>query len=581
MVLAGAVLHAPSLGWGFLYDDYIHQFVIRVAGTYRPVNPLNLYDFASDSTRDELREHGLIPWWTSDDLRVRYFRPVTSLSILVDSAVYGDWAPGYHATSILLFAAFLFLAFRLYLALGAPVGAARWGLTFLALDDVHALPVGWIAARATLMGALFVTVTLLAVDRYERGKKPLDLGLAVLCFLAACGSKEDSAILVPVVALYLLLVKRPSDSESLVDGCLRVLRSRTLWALALTAGVYVALYVKGRYGTNSALHVTPWGEPGQFAIRFLTTMIPLGFTSLFFGVPGGDLIFTRPDLKAIVVGFGFAAVALLVVILWRWARPRSLAFLAVSWSLLAFAPASVVETSDRLLTIASIGSALALGLVMDNLGSLRMLVASRAYRAAAVWILFLATGVLLSMPMLHLRGRLFAALGARDREAILSAEIEPAEGKPLDVLQVTSPSTLLGIVTSLTTAVHRNDPAIRVYALQLARRPTTWQRESEESLVVTYGSRPLLGHPFELFFRTTRIPPPPGTTFETSAFVATVLEVDDAGIRTVRFSSARSFDDSSFCLLAWKEGRFRRIRPPAVGETAILEEPEPTVPYAP
>jgi hypothetical protein len=579
IVLLGVANHGSSLGWGFLYDDYMHQYMIRFAGDPPAGSLWNLYDFAS-AHDPELRLRGFLPWWTSEDFQIRYFRPITSLSLLADAALYGRWAPGYHATSLALFGLFLYLTFELYVALGASARAALLALAVLACDDVHALPVGWLAARSTPMAALFVIATLLAVHRHERSRKPIDLGLAVLCFLLACASKEDSAMAVPVVAWYLLLVARPSGPESLRKGFARVLRSPSLWALGLTAALYGAFYARSGYGTNSALHLTPWEEPVRFALH-LAEMIPLNLTTLFFGLPGGDLIFTRPRLEPFLVGLGILGVLVLAGIYRRWAFPRPLAAFAIGWSLLATIPASVVLTSDRLLTVSSVGAALVVGLVMDNLGSLRSLLGNRRYRALATWGLFVFVSLVLALPVLHVRGRMFAAMASRDREAIVNADLEGSDGARPDIVLVNSPSSLLGLFASPTAGVVHDDPGIRVYPLQFGRRSTTWYRESNGALVVTYGSPPLLDR-FELLLRSHGDPPRPGTRFETGAFSATVLEIDGSGIRKVRFTSRRSFDDPSYRLLVWKDGRFQRVSPPPVGvEPMTIEEPEPTVSYAP
>jgi hypothetical protein len=556
--------------------------MIRFVGDGPPGDRWNLYDFASakDENRD-LRGRGFLPWWTSEDFQIRYFRPITSLSLLADAALYGEWAPGYHATSLVLFGLFLYLTFELYVALGASERAALLALAVLSCDDVHALPVGWLAARSTPMAALFVSATLLAAIRYERRREPIDLGIAIACFLLACGSKEDSAILVPVVALYLLLVARPSGPETLWEGSARVARSKALWALGLVAAVYGALYAGSGYGTNSALHLTPWDEPGRFALH-LATMIPVNLTTLFFGLPGGDLIFTRPRLAPLLVALGILGAGLLAGILRRGAFPRPLVAFALGWSILSMMPGSIVPASDRLLTVASAGTALVVGLVLSSLGPVGSLLQSRRYQALAIWGLFVFVSFVLALPMVHLRGRMFAALASRDREALVAAVLDGADSLRPDFVLVNSPSSLLGLFAAPIAGVARDDPSISVYPLQLGRRTMAWHRERDGALVVTYGSPLLLDHRFELLLRSHRDPPKPGTHFETAAFSATVVAIDGTGIRQVRFTSERSFDDPSYRFLAWEGGRFRRISPPAVGAGPVsIDEPEPTVSYAP
>src|SRR5262245_1582951 len=94
VVLLGLLLHAPSLWWGFCADDYGHQVVRRGAAGQSTMRPWNLYDFGAAPAPGEVNyENGAFPWWTDSDWMVRFLRPLTSLSLWLDHAVFGDWAP--------------------------------------------------------------------------------------------------------------------------------------------------------------------------------------------------------------------------------------------------------------------------------------------------------------------------------------------------------------------------------------------------------------------------------------------------------------------------------------------------------
>src|SRR4051812_14056525 len=77
-LLVAVVLTAGSLGGGLALDDYFHR--ARVHGV--PImggSPLDLFSFANgrpDMVR--LNEIGIIPWFGYPDLKLRFFRPISS-----------------------------------------------------------------------------------------------------------------------------------------------------------------------------------------------------------------------------------------------------------------------------------------------------------------------------------------------------------------------------------------------------------------------------------------------------------------------------------------------------------------------
>jgi len=581
-VLIGCAMlvHVPSLQWGFLWDDFLHQAVFRYGDAIPEVSPLNLYDYGVRPQPGEaLGELGLYPWWTSGDFRVRFFRPVTSLSLFSDYLMYRDWAPGYHLTSIFLFAILLALSYRLYRNLGASRAASLWALAFLGLDDIHVVPVGWIANRNAVLANLFVVATLLSVDAYCRTRRRWALAAALGSFFFACGAKETALIVVALIGLYLWFVHRPLGDERLVERCRRVLGSGVLWIFVVAAAVYVVGYLVTGHGTNSALYSTPWHGWGAFVSR-LATFVPLAGASLFFGV-STDLVFMNPSLASTLAWTMAPLVGLLVWLLWRQLHAQRLAGYATGWVLIALAPAAGVTTSDRLLMDATLGSSLLLGLLITCL--LANPVVSRRHRLGrrALVGLLLFCGPVLGLPMTWIRGSEFHQLAATDRDIIMHADIPAQTGMPRHVFLLNPPSTILALMMLPTWTVLHEDPGVSFYSLQMARRPWGWRREGARSLVLSYGPPPLLAHRYELLFRTSVTPPEVGTVFETAAFKATVLEIDAEGIRQVRLDFPHDLGQSSYRFLLWYDKALRKTSPPPPGETVHYEAAQPIHTFAP
>ena len=95
LIAAALALHAPALGRGFHYDDYIHQYVLRGGMRWPGAAPWRLCDFSFWTRSAAAQNSGsLAPWWVSPDFKLSFFRPVTSLTIWLDYKLYDAWAPG-------------------------------------------------------------------------------------------------------------------------------------------------------------------------------------------------------------------------------------------------------------------------------------------------------------------------------------------------------------------------------------------------------------------------------------------------------------------------------------------------------
>jgi tetratricopeptide (TPR) repeat protein len=147
-----AAVYAPQLGHGFidLDDGYYVTENARVQGGL---------------TLDGVR-------WAFTTFNVGNWHPLAWLSHMLDWQLFGPWAGGHHATSLLLHAlnaALLFWALR---ELTRSLDGALWPCAFAAaLFALHPLgveSVAWVAERKSLLSTLFGLIALGAYGRYVR-----------------------------------------------------------------------------------------------------------------------------------------------------------------------------------------------------------------------------------------------------------------------------------------------------------------------------------------------------------------------------------------------------------------------------
>ena len=77
------LLVVPSLGAGYLLDDYLHQNILSgKVQSHGPWSPYGLFVFI-DNDPSRVRamiDAGTLPWWTLETLQIKFWRPLTELT---------------------------------------------------------------------------------------------------------------------------------------------------------------------------------------------------------------------------------------------------------------------------------------------------------------------------------------------------------------------------------------------------------------------------------------------------------------------------------------------------------------------
>lgn len=549
VVLAGVLAVSPSVAAGFYADDYVHQVVLADVEERTTIPWWSLYDFGARAEWVPFDgEVGGFPWWTDDAWSIRFFRPLASLSIALDHAVFGRWAPGYHLVSIALFALAIVLAHRLYRALGLGERAALLATLLFALSDAAVIPVGWIANRNTLLCAVFTVLAAWLVARRERPAAATIAG-ALVAALCAALSKESGVMSFVVVAA--LLVAR---------GRARV----AVLPLAIAAAYVVALAAAG-FGTSSGFYATPWRDPAAFASN-LVVLFTAGATSLVVPLPL-DVVSFAPQVRWPLSIAGAVFVAVLGTWIARVVRGRPGAGILALWAALMLVPQGSAPPSERLLFTASIGAAGLLALFFERLWDGRR---ERGFgqRLAGGALFVLAT---LGAGVALLSGSAFLANLARDvRSAALAADVGSPElgRRELFVLQAESGSHAFTLASAWLHGADDHD--LGFWTMQNERRGLRWTRTGERSFELESSDGPFLEGMFERVYRASESPPARGTTWHARAFDVEAVRVDDEGLRAIRVTTPESLDAPRYRFLVPRAGRLVSIDPPAVGETTVL-----------
>ena len=277
LALAAVVVSIPGVNVSPLNDDLIHraamlnssqstqrlsQVGLTPPGSGSLGSVLGDLFVAVDPQRnlEHLRAYGALPWWTCEDYRVAFWRPVASFTHWLDYRLFPGSFAMMHVHSILWFAAVVLAVTALYRRLidaGWVAGLA--GLLFL-LDDSGYFPTMWVANRNLLLSLFFGILAILSHDRWRRqGWRPGAVA-ASLCLLTSILSAEAGvATFAYLFAYEAVLWRGPwrKRALALVPSVLVIV----LWRLFYNVQGY------GAYGGE--FYFDPGRDPAGYALAVL------------------------------------------------------------------------------------------------------------------------------------------------------------------------------------------------------------------------------------------------------------------------------------------------------------------------
>jgi tetratricopeptide (TPR) repeat protein len=355
-IAAAAALYYPAIDGELVWDDGIVQKDQMVA--FR-------------SLRDVFFPPPGIPQWGTS-----YYRPVVTLTYLLDQALFGRGAVrGPHAAVVLYHLIATFFVWMLARQVLQQERGREWGAVvagvLFAVHPIHTESVCWITGRSDTVAAMFLLPAVVTALHFrDHGTKWALIASPVL-YLAAVLSKEVALAALLVVPLALWLVPRPHVGQSPAAV------SRSLWAarwpgrhwlplgaLYLVAtGVYVTLRLVGASASTGDLKLGWWSLLQRAAAALTYYLIKVVVPP-----PQSAYPTSLPPVPAVVAALA-AAGLLLAASVWLYRRGAPLLLIALGWFFgtlapsLAIAVRQISETpvAERYLYVPSAGLSLLAG----------------------------------------------------------------------------------------------------------------------------------------------------------------------------------------------------------------------------
>lgn len=563
ILVIGLVLFAPSLRAGFLLDDFYYLGAVEGRfpeyNTKRSLFPFFIND---EEATAAIAARGGYPWWIDERVRGETFRPLSDLLIRADHGLYEGAPLGYHIHSLAWWAATL-LACGLVMGRALRGGIAAVALLLFALDEVHVMPVTWIANRNALVALAPMLFGLWAWMRWceTRWRPGRWLALAGIV-IGLAGGELGVAVLAYFVA-YTLLGAPPTSVRA---------RLRRLAPIAALGVAYALTYrLLGFDSSGSGAYHDPIHDPVGF-LRGVATGVPTLLASGIAGF-GADFWFAVPSLRPaqIIVG-SLATVGLLGLLRSCWPDVDDATRRGVRWlltgSALSLIPATAVFPSDRMLLVPGVGLAAALATVLVQ--------AYRSRRTRRRWLLvgaggYLALVHLLVAPVLAVGLQtLLTKHGRESLELAASPVVAGAGGK--EAILVFAPDHVVSLYLPVMID-HLGRPAPKGWRpLSIAPYDHRLTRSGPRTLELEVaGGGVMLRSIFEALYRDPRDPLSPGTVVERGLLSAEILAANDRGPTRVAFHLDRDLSDPSFYFLAWQDGELRRLELPEIGDTLFLK----------
>jgi len=337
--LAGCAVFLPTLGYSVLnWDDDV--YITR--------NPfLRAFDAAT------LRAVFTQPYFQN-------YLPLHLFSYMVDHALWGMRAMGYHLGSVLLHGLNAVLCLAVVRRLSRSLTVAFLAALLFALHPSHVEAVAWISSRKEVLSTTFMLLSLLFHLRARRGAalRPGPYVASVLFFLAAMLSKV-SVVVLPAFLLLLDAFPPPGGP-----------RARPSWVRALVEKIPYGVVGAVLILVNSRVQVTARAAYAHEPLRYMTVKghAVWNYLGLLLGL-GGNPDYDLPRIAGagtLLNLMGWLALPVAGVLLYR--NRRRLEFLGVAWVLLTLLPALlfplVTYMADRYLYAPSIGFCWALAAVL-------------------------------------------------------------------------------------------------------------------------------------------------------------------------------------------------------------------------
>ena len=567
LAMLAVALTAVSLGAGLSLDDYVHRGVILGAGRYSEFydSSLDIFRFI-DGDRERtarLMDLGVLPWWTYEDIRGAFWRPVVAVTHWLDYQLWPKSPALMHGHNLFWFGlliAAVTLMYRRFMGMTVVAGLAA---LLYAVEDTHGMPVSFVANRNVLLSTLFCVLALMAHDRWRRDGWRMGAVAGPLLLAVSLLAKEAGVATCAYLVGYALFLDRGGWRQrigSLVPYTCVVVIWRLVWT-------HLGYGVEG-----IGIYADPISETAYF-LRAALERGPFFLMGQWLGVPAQiSVVLEFEQMAWVWAGVVIFLLLLTLVLRPLWRRDRLARFWAFGM-MASVVPICAAVAWDRMLFFVGLG---AMGLLSQffaaAFGRSAARSANRVGRVAVVSLAVLFVVIHLIVAPILLPMRAIYPLGSKEAHDMLFVNTPMDESvMEQDVIVVNPPLALPVAFLPLIRDCQGLPSPRRVRVLAPGALNTLFIQRVDARTLLIRLDKSYTVFLMDRLFRDDRNPMPQGYRVELAGMMVEVTEVNDLGRPTeARFEFAVPLEDASLRWLQFKDREFVPFQPPAIGQSVEL-----------
>jgi len=538
----------------FMADDFMQLGILEGVSPCTWLGPMDVYTLAdgNPSHMRTLKDSGAFQWFWDPGFKAKFFRPLSSVLLIMDHAIFGLNPIGYSIHNLLWFAS-LIIAAGFLIKRAVPGRISSLAIVIFSISGIHWYVVYWTAARHIVVAASLGLWSLLAYTKWrEQGWKKGRI-ISILGILLSLLAGEASIGVLAYFFAYELLTANDAFKQKL----------KNLLPFIILAVAYFILYKSLGYGAyGGSGYLNPVSEPLQFLLAFPGRFLALAGSM----IAGGHAeLWMFPSIRLYIVLIGILIIILLFIV---FKKASSFASAkekkSVRWMLLgsviSLIPFSAASPGARCLVVPFIGGAFIISFVLYYWWMfIRKLPGLKpGFLSIFCWLLLFIHFVF--APIQRFIGPGFAKEVFANR---LESVIEKAEFNhqqpPQKIVLLTVPDFSLGLHSYYYRKLYREPMPESWWVLSWENCPHRVYRSGANSfeLELLNGS---INAPFLKI----------GTVIKLTGMTVTVLKADKEGANCIEFRFDRSLDDPSLQFLAWVDGRLKAVQMPPIGQSIFL-----------
>jgi hypothetical protein len=296
---------------------------------------------------------GIMPWWTSDNFGLSFFRPLTEITYRLDYLLWPDNPLLMHLQSLIWYILIIFLVSKLYRRKIKKTWMAGLAILLFAVTHTHAIPASWLANRHSLVAMFFGVLSILAHDRWRKDSWKAGFLLGPLYFIIGLLAGEFALAALAYLFAYMLFLDNETTGKRILS----------LMPYGVISLLWIFFYnIHGFGSSGSGIYIIPFSDPAAY-FRALSERLPIllaGQWGIF--IETIYLLLNKPVPLLIISAILLTLIVIVIVPILK--RDKIARF----WTLgmiLSLLPVCVTFTGSRSLIFSNLG---AMGLMAQIIG---------------------------------------------------------------------------------------------------------------------------------------------------------------------------------------------------------------------